>query len=238
MFPEKYDSKGSPSPVPTCWSAPRSISSIIGSPAIWLLNRVQRAHSTHRSRSSSTWVEMGTGFSYVRFFPSKRDSAPPCDIAWFCSGHSPPLSQTGQSSGWLMSSSSITPYWAFSATGEVSCVFTTIPSVHVIVQDAMGLRCPSTSTMHWRQAPHGVEQRVVAEAGDLDAELFRGADDQGALGHADLGAVDRQRDEILRRNRGLSPPEGALVVTVMRSPPCACPPRPSTWPGRRGSRGP
>lgn len=63
VFPEKYDSKGSPSPVPTCWSAPRSISSIIGSPAIWLENRVQRAHSTHRSRSSSTCFEIGTGFS-------------------------------------------------------------------------------------------------------------------------------------------------------------------------------
>lgn len=120
VFPEKYDSKGSPSPVPTCWSAPRSSSSIIGSPAIWLLNRVQRAQSTHRSRSSRIWVEIGTGFSKVRFFPSKRESDWPCDIAWFCRGHSPPLSQTGQSSGWLMRSSSITPRCAFSATGELS----------------------------------------------------------------------------------------------------------------------
>ena len=63
VLPEKYDSKGSPSPVPTCCSAPRSTSSIIGSPAIWLEKRVQRAHSTHRSRSSSTCVEIGTGFS-------------------------------------------------------------------------------------------------------------------------------------------------------------------------------
>lgn len=63
VLPEKYDSKGSPSPVPTCWSAPRSISSIIGSPATWLEKRVQRAQSTHRSRSRRTWVEIGTGFS-------------------------------------------------------------------------------------------------------------------------------------------------------------------------------
>ena len=34
------------------------------------------------------------------------------------------------------------------------------------------------------------------------------------------------------------PPEGALVVTVMRSPPYGGRPRPWTWPGRRGSRGP
>ncbi|GAA2922047.1 hypothetical protein GCM10020221_17770 [Streptomyces thioluteus] len=63
VFPEKYDSKGSPSPVPTCSSAPRSSSSISGSPAISLEKRVQRAHSTHRSRSSSTCGEIGTGFS-------------------------------------------------------------------------------------------------------------------------------------------------------------------------------
>lgn len=155
VLPEKYDSKGSPSPVPTCWRAPRSISSIIGSPATWLENRVQRAQSTHRSRSSSTWVEIGTGFSKVRFLPSNRESAPPCDIAWFCSGHSPPLSQTGQSSGWLISSSSITPFCAFSATGEVICDLTTMPSVQVMVQEAIGLRWPSTSTMHWRQALPG-----------------------------------------------------------------------------------
>ncbi|CAM5508838.1 hypothetical protein SVIOM74S_10172 [Streptomyces violarus] len=55
--------------------------------------------------------------------------------------------------------SSITPFWAFSATGEVRWVLTTIPSVHVMVQDAMGLRWPSTSTMHWRQAPAGSRRR-------------------------------------------------------------------------------
>ena len=54
VFPEKYDSKSSPSPVPTCCSAPRSTRSMNGSPAICCENRVQRAHSTQRSRSSST----------------------------------------------------------------------------------------------------------------------------------------------------------------------------------------
>lgn len=75
VLPEKYDSKGSPTPMPTCWSAPRSRNSITGSPATWLEKRVQRAQSTHRSRSSSTWVEIGTGFSKVRFLPSNRVSA-------------------------------------------------------------------------------------------------------------------------------------------------------------------
>ncbi len=130
-----------------------------GSPAIWSENRVQRWHSTQRSRSSSTCVDTGIGLGNVRFFSTNRESARPCASAWFCSGHSPPLSQIGQSSGWLMSSSSITPCWALSATGEVRCVLTTMPSATVMVQEACGLgigRPPiSTSTRHWRQAPAG-----------------------------------------------------------------------------------
>ncbi len=63
VLPEKYDSKSSPSPVPTCWRAPRSTRSMNGSPAICWENRVQRAQSTQRSRSSSTWLLIGTGFS-------------------------------------------------------------------------------------------------------------------------------------------------------------------------------
>lgn len=39
-----------------------------------------------------------------------------------------------------MSRSSITPRCAFSATGDVSCVVTTIPSATGVVQDATGLR--------------------------------------------------------------------------------------------------
>ena len=84
-----------------------------------------------------------------------RVSARPLDIAWFCSGHSPPLSQTGQSSGWLISSSSITPRCALSADSEVYWLRTTMPSLTVVVQLASGLRWPSTSTRHCRQAPTG-----------------------------------------------------------------------------------
>ena len=90
-----------------------------GSPAICSEKRVQRWHSTQRSRSSSTSEEIAIGLAKVRFVSRKRDSARPLLIAWFCSGHSPPLSQIGQSSGWLISSSSMTPCCALSATGEV-----------------------------------------------------------------------------------------------------------------------
>ena len=125
------------------------------SPAISSENRVQRWQRMQRSRSSSTWLEMWIGFSYSRLCSWKRESTRPLDIAWFCSGHSPPLSQVGQSSGWLASSSSITPCCALSATGEVSWVLTTMPSATAWVQEATGLRWPSTSTRHWRQAPAG-----------------------------------------------------------------------------------
>jgi hypothetical protein len=126
-----------------------------GSPAICSENRVHRAHSTQRSRSSNTCDEMLIGFGKVRLTPWKRDSGWPPDIAWFCSGHSPPLSHTGQSSGWLISSSSSTPFCALSASGEVCWVRTTMSSATVMVHDAIGLRWPSTSTRHCRHAPTG-----------------------------------------------------------------------------------
>ncbi|CAM3971119.1 hypothetical protein NORO109296_15625 [Nocardiopsis rhodophaea] len=50
--------------------------------------------------------------------------------------------------------------------------------------------------------PGGFEQRVVAEAGDLDSQQFGGADDQRALGHLDLEPVDGDGDEVLGRHRG------------------------------------
>ena len=159
---------------------------------------MQRAHSTHRSRSSSTCAEIGTGLGKVRLCPSKRMSARPVDIAWFCSGHSPPLSQTGQSSGWLISSSSITPRCAFSATGEVSWVLD-----HHAVGAGDGAGGDRLAlALHLDDALAAgagrVEQRVVAEAGDLDAEQLGGADHQRALGDGDLDAVDGDARPDLR----------------------------------------
>src|SRR5262245_50492510 len=177
VLPEKYELNGS-SPAPPsgpaepawpgsppsyhssrytliCSADERSIRSMNVSPAICSENRVHRWHSTHRSRSSSTWLDTLMGLGYSRLGSRNRLSGRPVDIAWFCSGHSPPLSHVGQSSGWLTRSSSIIPSWAFLATGEVSWVFTTIPSDTACVQEATGLRCPCTSTRHWRHAPAG-----------------------------------------------------------------------------------
>ena len=126
-----------------------------GSPAICSANLVHRAQDTQRSRSSRTSLDSATGLANVRLVSANLDSPRPLDMAWFCSGHSPPLSHMGQSSGWLIRSSSITPACAFSATREVSWVRSFIPSVHVVVHDASGLAWPSTSTRHCRQAPTG-----------------------------------------------------------------------------------
>src|SRR5215831_13456171 len=135
------------------WLGPRSRNSMKSSPAISSDVRTHRVQEMHRSRSSSTPVEIGTGFSNCRFSSTNLLSPRPLDMAWFCSGHSPPLSHIGQSSGWLISRNSITPRCALSATAEVSCVLTTIPSVHTVVHEASGLRWPSISTRHCRQAP-------------------------------------------------------------------------------------
>src|SRR5262252_6871462 len=134
---------------------PRSRNSMKSSPAISSEVRTQRVQEMHRSRSSSTSVEIATGLGNSRFSSRNRDSPRPLDMAWFCSGHSPPLSHMGQSSGWLIRSISITPACAFSATREVSSVRTFIPSVQVVVHEASGFACPSTSTRHCRHAPTG-----------------------------------------------------------------------------------
>src|SRR5919202_269562 len=54
-----------------------------------------------RSRSSEIAGEIGIGFSSVRFSNVMRVLPGPKRNVRSCSGHSPPLSQTGQSSGWL-----------------------------------------------------------------------------------------------------------------------------------------
>ena len=193
------------SEVPICCCAPRSSRSMNGSPAICSEKRVQRWHSTQRSRSSSTLDEIATGFGNVRLISWKRDSARPLLIAWFCSGHSPPLSQIGQSSGWLISSSSITPCCALSATGGGQLGLDHHAGHHGRGARRGGLG-HAAAVAHVGDLDQAlaagagrVEQRVVAEARDLDAELLGGPDQQRALGHGDLEAVDGDGDEVFLR---------------------------------------
>ena len=141
---------------------------------------------------------MWIGFSYSRLCSWNRESARPLLIAWFCSGHSPPLSQVGQSSGWLASSSSMTPPCALAATGEVSWVLTTMPSATVWVQEATGLRWPSTSTRHCRQAPAGAssgwsQNRGIAMPIRSATRMTSSPFSRGHLDAVDRSSVTRRR---------------------------------------------
>src|SRR5215207_5969467 len=97
----------------------------------------------------------------------KRVSPGPWARVWSWSGHSPPLSHMGQSSGWLISSDLRLPSWPALATSEVTWVLTSMPSVTVVVQAVSGLRWPATSTRHWRQAPRGASSRWSQKRGTI-----------------------------------------------------------------------
>ena len=104
--------------------------------------------------------ESGIGLSKVRFEKVIRVRPGPKRKVRSWSGHSPPLSQTGQSSGWLTRMNSSVACCAFRASSEVRAVLTTIPSCAVSVQAACGFGgIPSTSTRHIRQAPIAAPSR-------------------------------------------------------------------------------
>ncbi len=155
VLPLKYDSKGSVGNVATSTRSPRPAKSICASPATSSAKRVQRAHWMHRSRSSRTRSEMAIGFSKWRFSSTKRLSPGPYARVWSCSGHSPPLSHTGQSSGWFARRNSSTPSCAFFTRSLL--LSTTMPSVTSTKQAGVSVapRGPSTSTRHMRHMPTG-----------------------------------------------------------------------------------
>ena len=73
-------------------------------------------------------------------------------MAWSCKSHSPPWSQIGQSSGWLISRNSITPWRALRTIGV--SVKISWPSAAGSAHDACGFGGPGlTSTRHMRQLP-------------------------------------------------------------------------------------
>ena len=163
---------------------------LLGEPGAALAEHAPLAVQQHlagdrRSASGTRACARGSG-----------ESVRPVDIAWFCSGHSPPLSHIGQSSGWLISSSSMIPSCAFLATGEVSWVRTTMPSATVWVQEATGLRWPSTSTRHCRQAPAGASSGWSQNRGISMPICSATRISSVALGRGHLDAVDGERDRV------------------------------------------
>ena len=84
----------------------------------------------------------------------------PCSKLKSCKLHSPAWSQTGQSKGWLINKNSVTDFLA-SVTLSEFLLFTSIPSIHPVTQDAInfgiGLGSASlplaTSTKQQRHFP-------------------------------------------------------------------------------------
>src|SRR3954463_15067217 len=81
-------------------------------------------------------------------------------MAWSCRSHSPPWSQIGQSSGWLISRNSITPSRALRTIGERVDTTWGVPSrfggrsLTAIAHGACGFGGPpTTSIRHMRQLP-------------------------------------------------------------------------------------
>src|ERR1043166_792572 len=80
-------------------------------------------------------------------------------MAWSCRSHSPPWSQIGQSSGWLISRNSITPSRALRTIGERVLTSGGSPlgpgrqSRTPHAQLATGFGEPTSSTRHMRQLP-------------------------------------------------------------------------------------
>src|SRR5262245_27088656 len=80
-------------------------------------------------------------------------------MAWSCRSHSPPWSQIGQSSGWLISRNSITPSRALRTIGDLVLITFGVPSRlggrsrTPIAHDACGFGMPTTSIRHMRQLP-------------------------------------------------------------------------------------
>ena len=88
------------------------------------------------------------------------------------------------------------PRCAFSATAEVSWVFTTYPSARTEVHEASGLRCPSTSTMHCRQAPTGSRRGWSQKRGIWIPRSSAARMISVPLGTLTSKAVDRGSDEF------------------------------------------
>ncbi len=157
MLPVKRPSYWSPVKVAISEPAPRSsMISSLSSATSWL-KRTQRQHEMHRSRSRAISDERLSGFGKCRLVSTNRVVAGPNLKVRSWSGHSPPLSHTGQSRGWFSSRNSSTPSCPSLASAELVC--TTMSGCTGVLQAVCRPRMPSISTRHMRQAPTGGPRR-------------------------------------------------------------------------------
>ena len=99
-----------------------------------------------RSRSSATSGDSGIGFLKTRFASRNRLSPGPYASAWSCSGHSPPRSQIGQSSGWFSRRNSRFARWASATSSSLACVITDMPAATGTVHEVASFGWPSIRT--------------------------------------------------------------------------------------------
>ena len=124
-------------------------------------------------------------------------------MAWSCRSHSPPWSQIGQSSGWLISRNSITPRRPLRTIGRVG------EDLHA-VGDRIGAGGDGLRRLlHLDQAHPAIagdrQAFVVAEARDFLAGGLAGLQHGRAVRDLDLDAVDRDL-----RHRGYSAAIGSV----------------------------
>src|SRR5690606_39796763 len=135
-------------------------------------------------------------FSWWRLSNSNREMPEPYSYERSCSSHAPPLSQTGQSNGWLMSVYSTIEFWA-RLTGSER-VSMTMPSITWVVQVAMRLGNQkilgspvSSSRTHWpslslRGAPMRARHMRQAPMGDMYSWLQKYGTSSPALNTASM----------------------------------------------------
>ena len=147
---------------PSSWNVaislpyPRSMMLIWASPSTSRMKRTHRVQRMQRFRFSiSVGPKSTSAFtpspSKVRRGNSIRLWSGPNVYEKSWSGHSPPLSHTGQSSGWLTSRNSNTP--ALAATTSSVRVCTTMPSEQMIEHDVCSFGIFSIVTMQTRHEP-------------------------------------------------------------------------------------
>src|SRR5437764_13880677 len=114
-FPASLFSSGRPGKTSISSWWPRLVTINSAVPLISRVNRTRRVHMMQRSVNSVIVLESCGLFGGVFFTSTIRDSDRPYLYEKSCSLHSPALSHTGQSSGWLMSRPSSVSACAFLA---------------------------------------------------------------------------------------------------------------------------
>src|ERR1700722_659344 len=198
-------------------SSPRPIAPSSGTPATSVAKRTQRVHWMQRFIEVFTKAPRYLS-STARLFSWKRLESTPYAMAWSCRSHSPPWSQIGQSSGWLISRNSITPSRAFFTIGVLVLISGGSPfgpgrqSRTPQAQLATGLGEPLSSTRHMRQLP-AIESRSWKQKRGISAppashacsSVYSGGTSISLLSTMSLvmGSLRRFRDRLGMRVGGI-----------------------------------